>query len=833
LCSTVDSFFIGSRTIREPLVDLAQDVKYAIRQFARSPTFTAVAILTLTLGIGVNTAIFSVVNAVLLRPLPYPHPEQLGNWLEKSQDNFRLPSYLTFMDWRQQSRLVDFGYIRGVSLLMPTSEGPARTLGAFVSSDFFGVMGVHPVIGRTPSTEDERRSAGRVAVLSFGFWQRRYAGEQTVLGRSVTLNEIPYTVVGVMPRDFAFPAWADVWMPIAALPPTDRSLVDRGIHVDGQLVGRLRPGVTWAQARTEMDGIAARLATAYPAENGKWTASQPQPLAQQVTGDARPRLLIIAVAAALVLLVGCANLANLLLARGEARGREWGIRLALGASRGRVLRQVLAENGVLALAGGALGFGLAAAATSLLRQAAGTAALPRANDVRVDASVLLFSLILSLLTIFGVGVLPALQAGSSDVIAKLKEATTGGGSPNGRARVRRVLIVSEVALALALLVGAGLLIRSFWTAIQVDPGYQPDHLVAVDVFPPSPKYADGASAVSLYRRLEEAVAMTPGVRNAGLSNGPGIPTRFQVTGRESGPGAGPAAAFRVVSASFFRTLGIRMVQGREFNDLEIGSANPVAVVNETFARLYLQKDSVVGTGLTVYKQSQIRSDLGQPIHAEIIGVARDVHWRGPDREPDPEVFLPYTINSWGHMFVFARVQGDTQSAIAGLRRSVLAVEPNIPLAGAVRSAGFGFRSMDDDLSGALAPRRFSMLLLGLFALVAMILAVIGIYGVTSYLVALRTRELALRVALGAESAMVVRQVVGQGMKLVIIGVAIGVAAAWGLSRLMAGLLFGVNPRDPWTFTAAAVLFGLVGLLASYLPARTVAKLNPMVVLKSQ
>ena len=816
---------------------ILQDLRYAVRQFAAKPGFAAVAVITLALGIGAATAIFSAVNAVFLRALPYPNVDVLGTWVERSKNGARLPSYVTYQDWKAQSTQVDFAYIRGVSLLTPTADGAARTLGAYVTPDFFAVLGVAPEVGRVPSPDDRRDSGGRVAVLSYGFWQRRFGGAPTVVGATVHLNDVPFVVTGVMPREFALPVWADVWMPIEALPASDPALTQRGVHVDGQLIGRLKDGVTWEAASVEVNAIAARLAIEYPAENAGWTAAAALPLNQQGDRDGARRLVTIAVAVGLVLLVACVNLANLLLARGSARGREWAIRLSLGATGGRLRRQVFVESALLAVAGGALGIVAASGGVALLRKAPAIASLSRAGDMSVDGTAMVFTLFLSVITTLVFGTLPAMQAASTNLLAALKDNAAGSGSGAGNARGRETLIVFEVVLSVVLLVGAGLFTRSFVGLIRVDPGFKADHLVAIDIFPPSPKYDSTRTAVDLLRRLKEAAALVPGVRNVGLTSAmplysPGIPTPIVVDGIAA-EGEDRSAAYRVVSAGYFDTMGITLTRGREFSETEVITRAPVAVVNEAFMRQYLAGSGPLGRSVKVLKRSQARPDFGEPLVVEVVGVSRDVRSFGLEVPPLPEIFLPYSVNPWGHTFLVARIDGDAERVMAALRAAVGRVEPAIPLTGAVRTAGFGFQRVEENLSRAGGPWRFTMVLVGSFAVAALVLSMVGIYGVTAYIVSLRAREMAVRMALGATSGNVLGLIVGRGVRLVVVGTAVGLAVAWAGSAWVANSLYGVAARDPLTFGIAPVIFGLVALIACLVPAWRVTKLEPMAALRAE
>ncbi len=549
---------------------LAHDLRYALRALRRTPGFTAAALLTLALTIGANAAIFGLIRGILLRPLPYGDAERLVTLAElHPQQGPRLASYPTFQDWVRESQSFDgLAFIRGQTLSLRTPEGPEQIIAGYVSPDFFRVVGALPVIGRGFSAEEQQAGGAAVAVISDALWRRRFGADPVAVGRTMTLGDQAVTIVGVMPRGFGYPTWATAWLPIAALPPSDQAvLTARGLHTDSRIVGRLKPGHEPAQAAAEMGSVAERIAAAYPAENAGWTQVQLSPVTQEVMGDARPRLLVLQAAAFLVLLIGCANLANLSLARGAARARELAVRTAIGASRRRIVQQLFVESSLLALGGGAAGLLLAGWAQSGLRTIAPDV-LPRLDEVSVDTAILIFTLALSLFTATVFGLLPAVRASRSDLTADLVDGGRQLGGVRG-SRSRSLLIVAEIALAMMLLVGAGLLLRSFDRMNAVQLGFEPEHLLTLRVIPPEPRYGDPARAVELYQHLQREVASLPGVESVALTNhlpltGASMPTRVMVAGRESDGSAEDAALFRTISPEYFQTMQIPLVTGRPF-----------------------------------------------------------------------------------------------------------------------------------------------------------------------------------------------------------------------------------------------------------------------------
>jgi putative ABC transport system permease protein len=818
--------------------ELWQDLRYALRQVKNNPGFTAAAVLTLALGIGANTAVFSLVNGVLLRPLPYGNADRLYTLLEqRPPDDARLASYPTFQDWQAQIESFDkLAYVRGLTRIFRSPDGPEQVIAGYVSDDFLAAVGGHPLLGRGFEPEEYRAEASQVALISYRLWQRRFGGDPRVLGQQIRLGDASHTIVGVMPAGFAYPDWATLWMPMAALPANDKpALTQRGNHTDSRVIGRLRAGVSLDAAQTQVDVVAARLAAAYPAESEGWTRIQLVPLRDQVFGDAKPRLIILSAAVALVLLIGCSNLINLWLARATARSGEFAIRTALGAGRGRLTRQLLSENLLLAVIGGVLGWILAEVAVAAVKTGVPDV-LPRLDEVTVDGRVLALTVALTLVTGLVVGLLPALRAAPADLTASLKEGAPGSGSGVGKMQLRSALVVTQLALAVVLLIGAGLLIRSFWRLQALEPGFEPGRVATVRIMPPSPRYDDPERAVVLYERLAEAVRGVKGVESAALTNhvpvtGASMLVNVQIAGRSSADRLGEAALFRTVSPEYFATMRIPVLQGRPFNGGDLTKFSPNMLVNETFARRYWPGQNPLGKQLTVPKSVQARPDFGQPVAGTVVGVVGDVRHYGLEADLEPEVYLPYTVNPPRWISLVVRTVSEPELTIPALRNAVRTVDPDLPITGADIWAGFV--PIEQFLAQDVAPRRFNMSLLGGFAGAALLLGVIGLYGVMSYLMAQRRREIAVRMAVGAQQSDVVRLALRGALRLVLIGIGIGTIGALLLTRLMSSLLFGVAPTDPLTFVAVIALLAAVSLLASYLPALRAARTDPVTVLRSE
>jgi predicted permease len=793
-------------------------------------------VLTLALGIGGTAAVTSVLRSVLLRPLSYAPADRVVTVLERdSTGSERLASYPTFQDWRSGANAFEgLAFVRGLGAVMKTGSGAERLVGAYVSEDFFRVLLDAPLLGRTLLAEDFAAAGPGAVVLSHRLWQRRFGGDRSALGRALVLGGRSYTVVGVMAPDYGYPTWADLYAPIAAIEATDAALAQRGLHVDSRVVGRLRAGVDTAAARRDLSAVAARLADDYPAENGGWRSVSLYPVAEEVLAGIGPQLELLTVAAGFVLLIACVNIANLSLARATVRSRELAIRTALGAGRGALFRLLVAESLVLGAAAAALGLLGALWFVGWIKASAGMM-LPRVDTIALDGTIVAGTAAASLLVIVVFGLVPALGAPGRVLVMALKD---GGSAGSGRARqrLRAALVVGEFALALMLLVGAGLLVRSLQRLQQVRPGFDLDHLVAIPIDPPSPRYDDPVRALALYDALAEAARAVPGVRSVALTNhvplsGSSITSPIEVAGTPADSEGSAGVLFRSVDAEYFGTAGIPIIDGRGFDRGDIVGGSPSAIVNQTLARRYWPGRSPVGETVTVHKAAQGRPDFGQPVRATVIGVAGDVRHFSLEADFEPEVYVPYTVSVWPRIAVLVRADGAPDRLVLALKRAVQSVDPDIPLEGAdFRS---GIQTLTGMLDDTLAYRRLVTGLLMAFALPALLLAALGIYGVVAYLVAQRSHEIAIRMALGASRQAVVRMVLSQGLRLALAGAALGLLGSLAATRLLQAQLFGVSSTDHLTLLGATCILVLVGLCASYLPARRSARVAPMRVLQSQ
>jgi putative ABC transport system permease protein len=807
---------------------LLQDLRYALRALFRSPGFTAVAILTLALGIGVNTAAFSIVDGVLLRPLAYPDSERLvAVWASRSDSPYNLPiSYPDFTDLRAETRSFEgVALARGHNMTLRGTEGAEALIGALVTDDFFRALGVRTHLGRAFLPEEMLPGAPRTVVLRYAFWQTRFGGDPAIIGRTLDFTDGSYTVVGVMPRGATYPEYADVIAPLAAV-ATGEDLSRRDHRVDNWVIGRLGPGATVEGARAQLAGIAKRLEAAYPEDNDGWSLTA-VPLREIIVGDIRPLLLTIMGAVAFVLLIACANVANLFLVRATGREREIAVRTALGASRWRVARQLLTESALLAVLGGGLGLLLGGWGVELL-SALDSGTLPRVAEVAMDARVLGFTAILVVFTTLLFGLAPAIQSTVAGAIGVLRESGRGG-SASGRAkRFRNSLVVAEVALAVVLLIGAGLLLRSFQQLRNVELGFQPERLVFLRVMPPMPEYEDPARLTLLYDRILEAARSLSGAESVAFTNHlpanvSGLPARVTVEGRPAEDAQ--RAWFRTSAAGYFEAMGIQLLHGRTFTEADISGHARVAVVSRALADQYWPGEDPVGRRLTVFNPAVGRSDYGEPIDVEVIGVIGKVRHMLLADGAIPEIHLPYTLVPWPSAYLAVRAERDPASLIPSLRQAIMTVDRDIPVA--------GMETMNHRLGDLLAQRRLAMLVLISFAATALTLALIGIYGIMAYAVAQRTKEIGIRMAVGADATVIRRMVLRQGTVLILSGIALGSVAAIGVTRLLASQLYGITPTDPATFAGVALIFAAVAFLASYIPARRATRVDPIVVLRSE
>ncbi|HEX8144774.1 MAG TPA: ABC transporter permease [Pyrinomonadaceae bacterium] len=804
---------------------LLQDLRYGVRMLMKNPGFSAVVVLALALGIGANSAIFSVVNALLLRPLPFDEPQQLMMvWgVSKNSGEGRLVlSVPDLSDLRAQSQTIEYlAPYNGSGTTLANGDETERIFGAVVPADLFPLLRVEPVLGRTFTREEDVPGGPPLVVISQNLWQRSFGSDPKIVGKEIKMGGLGLTVIGVMPASFRFPIQGekpDYWQPIASSPSYTAAKDIRGSR-SLRVLARLKRGVTQAQAQSELASIARRLEEQYPDTNTGLTFNL-TPLHEDIVGSVRPALLIILGAVAFVLLIACANVANLLLARSAARHKEIAIRTALGAGRLRIIRQLLTESLLLSVMGGGLGMLIAMWGIDLL-VAASPANLPRIREIGLDAYVLGFTAAVSILTGILFGLVPALQSSRLDLTESLKEG--GRGSTDGlrRNRVRSLLVISEVALSLVLLVGAGLLIRSFVSLLNTSPGFDADSILTVDI-PLSRSKFPGGEQQSLYvQQLIERTREVPGVEAVAAVNilplsGNARESSFTVEGRPVPPGQEPEAQVSAVSPDYFRAMSIPLQRGRVFTERDRKDAPPVLIISESLARRNFPGEDPLGKRLLI--------DDAKPPH-EIIGIVGDVHHEGLETEAGPEYYLSYfqAPERLVNLVVRAAPPTDPASLQSAVRNAIKGVNSDQLI--------WQTKTMQQMLSESVARQRFNMMLLALFAALALFLATIGIYGVMSYSVTQRTHEIGIRIALGAQARDVLRMVVRQGMTLTLVGVCLGLLAAFAVTRVMTSLLYGVTATDALTFAAVSVLLAGIALLACLIPARRATRVDPMVALR--
>ncbi len=804
---------------------LWQDLRYGARSLAKHRSFTVVAITALALGIGFNTAIFSVVDTVLLRPLPYHEPDRLVSVWERNLRAGLARSEMApanYLDLRAQNQVFDqVGAFLDQSITLTGKGEPERLEGHSVSANLLSILGVQPTVGRTFLPDEDQLGNHQVVVLSHGLWQRRFDGNRGIVGQPITLDGQPFTVVGVMPAGFFFPQRdSELWTPLAMHPEQANGRGDHYLRV----LARLKPGVSIEQAQSETESIAARLAADYPRTN-EGLGVFPNSLHTDYVGNIRTAVLILFGAVGLVLLIACANVANLLLARSATRRREVAIRTALGASRGRIARQLLTESLLLAGIGGLAGLLVAIWGVEFLLGLV-PETLSQVQGVKVDGRVLLFTLIVTMLTGVLCGLIPAIQASSIRPGESLK---VGGRSLHGGARRRHLhsaLVVSEVALALVLLVGAGLLMRSFHRLNQIDPGFQTKDLLTMRMVLPGAKYPGPEQRRAFYDEVLRRIEELPGVESAGMISFiplsfSGINFSFTVEGRTGISDMNlPLAVYRVVSPDYFRTMQIPTLRGRAFDRQDTAAKPAVVVINRSLAEQFWPGEDAVGKRLKVGP-----ADSPNP-WATVIGVVGDVRQVGLQGEQSLEMYATYKQDPRGFVAprdLVVRSKSSPSSVIAAVRQQVWAVDKDQPVS--------NVRTMDQVYGAAISRERFQTLLLGLFATLALVLAIVGLYGVMSYAVSQRTHEIGIRMALGAQRTSVLRLIIGHGMMLTLAGVALGLGVALVLTRLMAGMLYGVTATDPLTFIAVAGLLAAVSFIASYIPARRATRIDPLVALR--
>jgi putative ABC transport system permease protein len=796
---------------------LLQDVYHAFRALKKSPGFTAIAVLTLALGIGANTALFSVVNAVLLRPLQFKNPSRLvWGWGKCPLCEHGAVSPSDFLDYRAQNQSFEHYGARAVgdSLFNLTgTDQPIQITGSMITAGFFDALGIQPRYGRVFTLSDDKTTDPEVVILSHHLWQERFGGDPNVIGKSIALDGKTRTIVGVLANDMPVLTQADLWFPA---PFENRGMQSRRSHFL-RPIGLLKPGVTISQAQADLDTIAARLATQFPETDKGWR-QQLEPLQSVLVGDVGPAFLVLIGAVALVLLIACANIASLILARNTVRQREIAIRTALGAGRSRLVRQLLTESLVLALIGGVAGIFVAAAGVELLKQL-GPESLPRLDEVNVNGVVLTFTFAIAIFTgiLFGLG--PALKASRRDLTQSLKDGGSSGDS-RSKHRAHNTLVVAEVALSLVVLIASGLLLNSFWHLMRAPLGFDPANVLTTEVSLLSPRYDDKQRRESFFRELQARIQSAPGTTNAGFVSelplsGEGNDTFFTIVERPPvNRDDNEDADFRVVAGDYFGAMRIPLLAGRSFESQDASEARQVLVVNEPFAKKFFPDGSAIGKHLKLFE--------GTPKFTtrEIIGIVGGNKHFALQESLRPQMFIP---GSHTRMSIVVRGAGDPAVLTATVREALHQIDPD--------EATSTFRTMTDVVSSSAANDRFNTLLLGAFGAIALLLTAAGIFGVLSYLVTQRRREIGLRMALGAQQTDVLRVIVGHGLRLMLVGVGIGVAGALIVTRWMSSVLFGVKPTDPFTFAVVALVLGTVAFLAAYIPARRAMRVDPMVALR--
>ena len=813
---------------------LWQDVRYALRTLRNAPGFSAVVIITLALGIGATTAIFSVLDGVLLRPLPYPDVERMLTLTERTTAGDSMSvSWHDFQDWRDQNRVFEhLGVYRPTSTTLTGSDQPERLVAALASSEMFGATGVPPLAGRVFGPAEDRAGTELVAVVSERLWRNRFGADPALVGRSIILNGQSHVVIGIMPASMRFPSRVtDVWLPLGTAVP---GFPPRGAHPGLIAIGKMKPGVSVQQAIADMDTIALQLAQQYPDSN-KNTRVAIVSYYEQVVRNIRPALITLISAVAFVLLIACANLANLMLSKAEGRRREIAIRAALGAERRRIVQQLLVESLLLAAAGGAVGAVLATWAVKAF-VASQPSSVPRIDLLVVDGRVLLFSAAISILTGIVFGLAPALRASSLDLLTHLKDSARGFGLASQR--VRSMLVVAEVSMTIVLMIGAGLMTRSFTRLMAVDPGFNPERVVTVRLSLPEAKYPGRNAWIAFHRELLRRVAALPGIDDVGLNSampleGGGFEAPVIAEGDPMPSSGRPATStlFQTISPDYFRAMGIQLLTGRTFTERDTAETTPVVVVDESLVRKLFPQTDPIGKRIAFEFSGHTAADQ-HPTWREIVGVVRHVRHYGIAAEP-PFVQLYTTFEQVPRymqqrgpaMALMARTALEPNLLAAAIRREIAAIDPDIPI--------YGLQTMERLVAQNTEQPRLTVMLLTGFGALALLLAIVGIYGVLSYMVSSRTQEIGIRLALGATRGDVVRMVVGHGMRLAGIGAVIGLAASLGLAQSMRALLYDLSPHDPATYVAMVTVIAAVALLASYLPARRATRVDPLQALRAE
>jgi len=809
------------------LHEFVHDLRYGARMFVKAPAFFAVAVLTLALGIGANSAIFSFVDAALLKPLPYENPERiLQIWEKPPGGGNNVVSAMNFLDWQRQTSSVEAMTATTGSSLTLTGQGdPVLLRAGRVSAGYFNVFAVAPFLGRTFTPDEDTPGKEHVVVLSHRLWAAQFGSDPKIVGKSLTLNGEPYTVIGVMPARSAFDrSFNQLWRPLA-FKPSERT---RNFHWLG-VVARLKPGVTIEKARSELDAIGARIAVDFPDSNKGWGVSTLRYMDVVVGQQLQRSLYVLLAAVGMLLLIGCANVANLVLARGTAREREVAVRAALGAGRGRLVRQFLAENILLAIVGGVLGIALGYGLMMWLKFMLPPFYLPAAINVAMDLRVLAFTFALAVATGVVFGLAPALSATKLDLAGAMKEGGRGAAGDSGRRRLRSGLVVVEVALAFILLTGGGLLVRSFFRMMQVELGFNPTNVLTLRLPIANERFPDSSQLSTYIRQVVTRINAVPGVMGAastdslpleGFSNG--MP--FLIAGRDQVDRANrQACGFKMVHADYFRVLGISVIKGRGLTDRDVKGTPPVAVINQSFVKRFMADQDPIGQRLLIQDIIPGQPQLGPEIPWEIVGVIADERTSTLEGTVRPGVYVPIEQSPSTSVNVVVRSAIEPASLSRAITEAVHEVNRNQVVS--------DIRTLEEMKSTSVASTRLRTTLLAVFAALALLLSAIGIYGVISYTVAQRTHELGVRAALGASAKALIGMVVRNGMTLTVVGLALGIAGALGLTQLLGTLLFGVSPRDPVTLAGSAAILAAVALLACYVPARRAARMDPLVALR--
>ena len=798
------------------------DIRYALRNLLRRPTFTLIAVVTLALGIGANTAIFSAVNALLLKPLPFPELDRVvAVWdkLPSRSVTHNEVAIANYLDWQSQTQSFEqLALYRWWSANLTGVDPPERIQGFLVTANFLDTTGIKPIMGRTFLPEENQPGKDQVAVITHSLWQRRFGGDPNIVNKTITINSVVRTVIGVMPERFNYPKGAEVYAPLPLTPELMKNRIGHGYYV----IGRLKSSASIASAQAEIDNISARLEQQFPETNKGWGATV-FPIVADTVRTYDTALWVMMAAVGFVLLIACANVANLMLARASGRQREIAVRTALGASRWRIVRQLLTESVIVALIGGALGILIGFWGVDALRAAnPGDAAkyAPGWYQLGINPTVLLFTLGLSLVSGIVFGLAPALQMSKPNLNSSLKEGSRGATSTSHR--LRSSLVVFEVALSLVLLVGAGLLTRSFLSLLRTDPGFNPDNVLTMNLVLPIAKYKDEPARAAFYNDLVQRVKAQPGVESAAVVNylplgGSNSSNSYFVEGEpEPAPGQEQNGRYRVATPDYFRTMDIPIVRGRAFTEQDKAGAPRVVIVNETLARQHWPGQDPIGKRIRFY------GPIEKAPWMEVVGVVKDVKHE-LDIPVTPEYYLPHAQDAWNAMVLVARTSVEPSSLAGVLRQQVWTIDKDQPV--------FDVKTMQEVRSSSVAIYSFSSVMLAIFAGIALVLAAIGIYGVMAFAVTQRTQEIGIRIALGARTADVLKLVVNNGMKLALVGIGLGLAGSWALTRFIAKLLVGVQPTDLLTFSLVSVCLLVAAFVACYLPARRATKVDPLVALR--